>query len=115
MLLTDPEIAVRRDLTQRRSDLSMQWPSLLDRIRQLPGFADFLHSPPIDQLRRQAGDGPIVYLTAFGAAAHALVVVDDPDRPVRPVPLPELTEDAVVEQANLLYATRHVAMDDQVM
>ncbi|WP_159045164.1 CHAT domain-containing protein [Streptomyces sp. NRRL F-5122] len=100
-----------RDLAARRADLQRRWTDLLGRIRERPGFDGFLRPPPIDQLRQQAADNPIVYVTVHDERGAALIVVDDPSRPVRVIDLPNLTESAAAAHIDLLSTAQHTALD----
>ncbi|MGW4796301.1 CHAT domain-containing protein, partial [Nonomuraea sp. NPDC004297] len=92
------------DLARRQERLGQDWDDLLARIRAEPGFARFLLPPPIDELRRQAGPGPVVVLNSSRHRCDALVLTSDGDRPVRLVALPALSRDDIVSQAGRLHA-----------
>ncbi len=90
------------ELGERRRELAEQWTALVDRIRATAGLEQFLRPPPITHLQRQAGAGPVVVVYVSRWRADALIVTTDPAHPVEVVTLPELTQDAAVEQANRL-------------
>ncbi|MEV7011144.1 CHAT domain-containing protein [Streptosporangium sp. NPDC051022] len=94
----------------RRHEAATAWDALLDRIRARPGLADFLIPPPIDRLRRQAAAGPVVMVTTDPHRCDALILTDDPERPVRHVPLTGLTEDDVYLQGERFLAARRTAV-----
>ncbi|MCP3803506.1 CHAT domain-containing protein [Allokutzneria sp. A3M-2-11 16] len=99
----------RAEDPDERAELNRRWTELLARIRELPGHADFLLTPLIAQLRGEAREGPIVYVTAHRESGHGLILVDDPDQPVRVVKLPEFTHETAAEQADLLRDARRTA------
>ncbi|WP_157874322.1 CHAT domain-containing protein [Streptomyces sp. AcH 505] len=51
-----------------------EWQRLLDRIRSLPGFGDFLLPPTVAQMRAEAAQGPIVLVNIDRLRCDALVV-----------------------------------------
>jgi CHAT domain-containing protein/tetratricopeptide (TPR) repeat protein len=76
---------------------------VVERIRAVPGFTDFLRSPGLPALRAiaQSRAEPLVYLAATDLGGIALVLPDLADEPVTSVPLPDLTlagEAALVER-----------------
>ncbi|WP_193318092.1 MULTISPECIES: CHAT domain-containing protein [Streptomyces] len=103
-----PAKSNHQQLTERRARLERQWVRLLGRIRERPGLEDFLLPPPVERLREQAVEGPVVYVVPHRRGGHALIVTDAPERPVRVVSLPAFTQDAASEQVALLRA----ALDD---
>lgn len=104
----------QRDLAARRAQLNEQWDKLLAHIRQRAGLSEFLRPLPIDELRRQATDGPIVYLTVHGEHGHALIVRDVPDYPVDMMELPAtVTATAVMRQADMLLQAQRTATDQR--
>ena len=96
---TDPGVT---NLGDRRRAAAASWDALLGRIRALTGFAEFLTLPQIGQLQQQTGDGPIVIVTADIDRCDALVLTQDPARPVRLVPLPGITADAAFTESRQL-------------
>jgi hypothetical protein len=75
--------------------LEGEWEELLAGIRRLPGFERFLLPPSWDQLVAQAGDGPVVLLTAARDRCDAIVL--SRLGPPLLVPLPEMTLDDAIE------------------
>ncbi|MGP3962747.1 CHAT domain-containing protein [Nonomuraea sp. 3N208] len=96
-------------LSELRTRLDRQWDELLARIRRQPGLRDFLLPPPIGRLRRQAAEGPIVYVMAHRDHGSALIVTGDQSSPVIAVDLPLLTQQAVGERVEALRATQLAA------
>ncbi|WP_170323081.1 CHAT domain-containing protein [Acrocarpospora macrocephala] len=97
------EVAVRR----RRS--ARDWEDMLARIRALPGLERFLLPPTIDQLRGQAGDGPIVMINVSWLRCDALILTGDADRPVRVVELGTLTPQDMIDQVRRFLAATAAA------
>jgi copper(I)-binding protein len=102
-----------RQSAEQRARLNQRWTGLLDHIRSLEGSAGFLRPPPIDELRKQAAHGPVVYITVHGPHGHALLVVDHADRPVRVVSLPDLTQGAAARHIELLRAAQETASNPE--
>lgn len=97
-----PELGTRvRELAGRREELNQEWDRQLDHIRRRPGLERFLRPRLIDELRAQAGRGPIVYLTVHEEQGHALIVRHD--GPVQALALPpEVTESTLDEMVSAL-------------
>jgi tetratricopeptide (TPR) repeat protein len=81
-------------LTAARRQTHAEWDALLDLIRGLNGFADFLRPPHVEQIAVQATGGPIVFVYARSAQCNALILTNTANGPVRvvalarPAPLP---------------------------
>ncbi|MFB7214549.1 CHAT domain-containing protein [Streptomyces sp. NPDC056255] len=101
-------------LAEHRREAHDAWQSLLARVSGLPGFEDFLHAPPINELARHAHEGPVVFVTASPRRCDALVLTDSADAPVRVVPLPTLTQDAAFDQGDRLLAALHATTDHEI-
>jgi tetratricopeptide (TPR) repeat protein len=84
----------------RRQAAATAWDTLLARIREQPGLADFLVPPPLAQLQQQAERGPIVFVTADDDRCDALALTADPACPVQHIPLPGLTRTDAYREAN---------------
>jgi hypothetical protein len=114
-LHTSPDLEQSRREARVAADARRQtqaaWDHLITRIRGVDGFADFLITPSISKLAVQAHDGPIVFLSASPTRCDALILTDDPQIPVRLVPLTALTETAAAEQAIRLLEARRNATD----
>ncbi len=87
----------------RRQALVREWDSTVDRIRRLPGCADFLAPATLAQLLPAAAGGPVVTINISRFGSDALVLTP---AGVTAVPLPGLTPDAVRDQV----ATFHDAL-----
>jgi CHAT domain-containing protein len=66
--------------------------AVVEEIKRLKGFEDFLPEPREQDIHRAAGEQPLVYLSAAEHGGFALVVHD---QDVRAVELPDLTAEAV--------------------
>ncbi|WP_194916627.1 CHAT domain-containing protein [Catenulispora rubra] len=87
-------------LIAERRAFYAQWHDLLEDIRALPGFEDFLDVPDVERLTRTGRiPGPVVLVTSCSYRSDALIVTGDPSDPVRVVPLPGLTETDVIANA----------------
>ncbi|MCX5116075.1 CHAT domain-containing protein [Micromonospora sp. NBC_00362] len=78
-------------------ELASQWRDLLDRIRALPGHERFGLPPTVGDLRAVVGERTVVAInvTPYGCAA-LILTADTADH----VPLPELRQDRLREQAD---------------
>ncbi|MEV6056770.1 CHAT domain-containing protein [Streptomyces sp. NPDC052107] len=79
-----------------RHDLDIRLGRLLDEVRALPGFGDFLAPPALADLLASTVDGPVVLINVSGFRSDALIV--EPSG-VTVVELPDVTPDSVAEQA----------------
>ncbi|WP_327002933.1 CHAT domain-containing protein [Dactylosporangium sp. NBC_01737] len=75
--------------------LAHEWDDLVDRVRRLDGFEDFLRPPPLRTLLPAADDGPVAIINVSRWRCDALIV-----RPtgVDVVALPDVTFDEVTNQ-----------------
>jgi hypothetical protein len=72
--------------------LAREWDELVEQVRKLEGFANFLRPPPLDTLLGAAARGPVVVVNVSRWRCDALIVTTDG---VRVVELPDLTPDEV--------------------
>jgi CHAT domain-containing protein len=80
------------EIRQARDELDQ----VIEEIRDVPGFSDFLATPTIQDVQHAAQADPLVYLAAAAPGGLALVVRGDD---VAHVPLDQMTGDAVAAQA----------------
>ncbi|MFE7272974.1 CHAT domain-containing protein [Streptomyces sp. NPDC057623] len=96
------------DTPDDRVDTAAQMTALLDRVRALDGFADFALPPTADELRSDAGQGPIVTFVLHDWHSHALLLTADG---VTALPLPALTPRAVIDNVNAFHVALREATD----
>jgi CHAT domain len=90
----------------RRMALAREWDGLVEQVRALDGFADFLRPPRLEALLPAAAHGPIAIINLSRWRCDALVVGTGG---VRVVELPRLTVDTVVDRtADYLLVLRNV-------
>lgn len=106
-------------LTAERADLSRRREMILEQIRALPGFSDFLRPPAFEVLREAGRPGPVVIVNVSGYRSDALILTGGG---VQVIPLPALTGQEVARQATgflgmlhalhlgLTYATEDTAL-----
>ncbi|MET7966428.1 CHAT domain-containing protein [Micromonospora sp. NPDC005305] len=100
-------------LAQTRQ-LAAERDRVVERIRRLPGFADFLRPPSMPLLRRRLAGMPVAVVTTHGDRGDALLVPADPERPVRPVRLPDLRAATIQRHVARWYAAVADATDPAV-
>lgn len=82
---------------------------LLHRIRAVPGLEDFMSPPSAGRLLPHLGSrGPVAVVTASRLRSDALILTADE---IQVVPLPGLTADNALDQANRLLAAHRTAAD----
>jgi hypothetical protein len=96
-VLDDPADAWQQ--VDRRMSLAREWDELVDQVRQLDGFEDFLRPPRLEALLPAAANGPVVIVNVSRWRCDALIVTTDG---VEVCALTELTS-ADVEQRALDY------------
>lgn len=82
----------------KRRNMATQYDTLLEEIRSMDGFYDFLRPKSFSALRHAARDGPIVILSVAKARCDALIL--HPAGNIVHVPLPSLTQDLAVKMRN---------------
>ncbi|MEU1268495.1 CHAT domain-containing protein [Streptomyces sp. NPDC005799] len=82
--------------------LAREWDELVDQVRELNGFKDFLRPPTLETLRPAASGGPIVIVNVSRWRCDALIVTEDG---VAQRPLPDLTLDQAAERAQIYLET----------
>ncbi|QFZ20596.1 CHAT domain-containing protein [Saccharothrix syringae] len=97
-----------RRLVDRRMALAREWDELVGRVRDIPGFADFLRPPRPAGLLPATRGGPVVAVNVSVTRCDALVVRADG---VSDVPLPDLTA-ADVEHRVRGYLAVSVGVED---
>ncbi|CRK56831.1 hypothetical protein [Alloactinosynnema sp. L-07] len=79
----------------RRMALAGEWDGLVDEVRRLPGFEDFLQAPSAESLLSAAARGTVVVVNVSSLRCDALIVTAGR---VRSIELPNLTAAEVVER-----------------
>jgi hypothetical protein len=80
----------------RRMALAQAWDELVEKVRRLEGFEDFLRAPPAATMLPAAAGGPVVILNVSRWRCDALIVTADG---VRVQELPRLSATTVAENA----------------
>ncbi len=83
---------------------------LLNRIRNLDGFANFLRAVPFQTLREAATEGPVVILNVSQYRSDAIIVYDDDDAVL--IPLPEIELDTLANLASYCSDPQSTRADD---
>lgn len=81
---------------ESRHAMADEWEALVERIHQLPGFADFLRSPQVSDLLT-AVPGPVVVVNVSVLRCDALLITDGA---VRALPLPLMGEPELRRRAD---------------
>jgi len=110
--LTQPPAGHGPDPAQARQDAAAAWDDLLARIRSAEGFKGFLRAPDLSHLAAQARYGPVIFPYATPSRCDAVILTGEPGTPVRVVPLPGLTENDAISQANRLLRARRLALGE---
>ncbi|WBB78084.1 CHAT domain-containing protein [Micromonospora sp. WMMD882] len=93
----------------RRFQLAREWNHLLSRIRELPGFADFLRPPRAFDLLGVGDEGPVVMINVSRHRSDALLITDGV---LEVVPLPRATPEAVrAVTADFIAASQRMRAD----
>ena len=100
------------DPARARQDAAAAWEDLLARIRAVDGFGGFLRPPDLAQLAAQARPGPVIFPYATPSRCDAVILTGEPGTPVRVVPLPGLTENDAISQANRLLRAQQIALGE---
>ena len=79
---------------KRCRGLAEQWNSILQQVREHPGFEDFLLPATFSKLCQAARNGPVVMLSVNDTECDALLVETDG---VKHIPIPDLTLSRVTE------------------
>jgi hypothetical protein len=92
---------------KRYRALISEWESIIEKVRSLRDFEDFLKPPKVSRLLNAAQNGPVVVLNIARARCDALALVPGLDEVIH-IPLPNITLQKVKELKdelnNLLYS-----------
>ncbi|MFC9999643.1 CHAT domain-containing protein [Nocardia sp. NPDC127526] len=103
--LTDLQQQLQADV-KNRALLTREWNSLIDRVRSLPGFENFLTAPSLDEMLQASAEGPIVLLNVSRYRSDAIALINST---IRVIPLPLLTPESVEGQHSQLTTALHEA------
>jgi tetratricopeptide (TPR) repeat protein len=81
---------------RRYRGLTMEWESIIKKVRSLPNFETFLKPPSFSHLMKAAQNGPVVVLNIAEERCDALALVDGTDEVIH-IPLPNITSKRVTE------------------
>ena len=104
---TANETTLTRELQVTRAQLD----ETIAAIREVPGYGDFLHPPSFSDIEAAAANGPLVYIAATEAGGLALIIRSDGDAGVKPLWLPELTSEGLLNKLKI-YLTNYILMHD---
>jgi CHAT domain-containing protein len=66
--------AATEKVIQRHSQLSKQWDLLIEQIRKIEGFADFLKAVPFSTLQASAYEGPVIIVNISEYQSDAIIL-----------------------------------------
>ena len=80
---------------QRHRIISESWDDVVDKIRQIEGFSDFLRAVPFATLQTAAAEGPIIVINISQYRSDAVILQYIGDPVIVPLPgtLPEILEE----------------------
>jgi tetratricopeptide (TPR) repeat protein len=81
---------------RRYRALTLEWESIIEQVRSLPNFEDFLRPPSSRRLINAARNGPVVVLNIATERCDALAILPGLDDIIH-IPLPNITSKRVVE------------------
>ncbi|KAH7128079.1 CHAT domain-containing protein [Dactylonectria estremocensis] len=91
-----PEKPVTGDAnSSRRYEKGNLFGELIDKIRQVPGFEDFLRAPSEESLRSAASEHPIIVINVSHYRCDAIIVLHDC---IRSIALPDLSLEKLQKQ-----------------
>ncbi|PVF96602.1 hypothetical protein CPB86DRAFT_816235 [Serendipita vermifera] len=77
-------------------ELTAEWESIIEQVRSLPGFEDFLKPPRLSRLINACRDAPVVVFNIAPERCDALTLVPGSNE-VMHIPLPDITAEKVTE------------------
>jgi hypothetical protein len=96
---------ITKDITREHHVLGGVWDRLLEEVRGLPEFENFLRPVPFDQLRQAATGGrTVIIINASEYGVDALLF--DDVKPIHHIPLPDTDYDVLVKSSGLYTAQR---------
>jgi hypothetical protein len=102
----DESLGSTEESARRYRALTKEWELIIEQVRSIPTFEDFLKPPKISKLMDAAENGPIVVLNVTEKRCDALALVPGMEEVVH-IPLLDFTSERVTElrdeMKNLLY------------
>jgi hypothetical protein len=98
---------ITKDIARERHVLGGVWDRLLEEVRGLPEFENFLRLVPFDQLRQAATGGRIVIIINASEYGVDALIFDDV-KPIHHIPLPDTDYDVLVKFANNIVLERPI-------
>jgi hypothetical protein len=62
------------NIIQKHSQLSEKWDLLVEQIRQIEGFSDFLKAVPFSTLQTSASEGPVIIVNISQYQSDAIIL-----------------------------------------
>lgn len=90
--------AVFEHQLERFHKSSHRWDSVVDKIRQVEDFSNFLRAVPFAELRRAAAEGPIIIVNISSYRSDAIIV--DVTQPTLAIALPDATPEALLSMSS---------------
>ncbi|PVF92337.1 hypothetical protein CPB86DRAFT_717635 [Serendipita vermifera] len=81
---------------RRYRALTAEWESIIDQVRSLPDFKDFLRPRRLSQLMNAARNGPVVVFNIAKTRCDALALIPEVDGVIH-IPLPHITSERITE------------------
>ncbi len=103
-MLVFPDAVHDARMVDRRMALAREWDELVEQVRALEGFEDFLRPPKLERLLPAAEGGPVVLVNVSRWRCDALIVKTSG---VEVEPLPGLTMQGVAEQTTAYLRELH--------
>jgi tetratricopeptide (TPR) repeat protein len=104
----EEDLGYTEESTQRYRALTREWESIIEQIRHLPKFEDFLKTPKVSKLMSAAQDGPVVVLNINEERCDALALVPGFEEVIH-IPLPNISLKSVTglrdELKDVLYSS----------
>ena len=98
------QMITTQDENKRHVELAKDWTELLEKIRNLPGFSDFLCPPTCSNLFQDLPqDGPVVIFNIHQNRCDAFALIFGTDAPLH-IPLPNFSHKQAVELRDSLGA-----------
>jgi tetratricopeptide (TPR) repeat protein len=94
--ISDEAVQSIEEQGRQYRSLTMEWESIIEQVRSLPDFEDFLRPPSSYHLINAARNGPVVVLNIAAKSCDALAILPGLDDIIH-IPLPNITSERVTE------------------